>query len=49
MRWEMPWTDVVIGVVETFILGWLFGAAIAALYNLASGKRAESQASCKQH
>lgn len=38
MRWEMPWTDMVIGVVETFILGWLVGAAIAALYNLGAGR-----------
>ena len=47
MRWEMPWTDMIMGVVETFILGWLFGAAIAALYNLGSGERTESQAPCK--
>tara|TARA_B100000965_G_scaffold393585_1_gene404682 strand:- start:3071 stop:3394 length:324 start_codon:yes stop_codon:yes gene_type:complete len=36
MRWEMPWTEMVVGVLETFILGWLFGAAFAVFYNLGS-------------
>jgi len=34
MRWDMPWWEAVVGVIETFILGWLFGAAVAVLYNL---------------
>ena len=34
MRWDMPWWEMVIGVLEVFILGWLFGALVAALYNL---------------
>lgn len=34
MRWDMPWTEMVIGVFETFILGWLFAAVVAVLYNL---------------
>ncbi|MCA9123654.1 MAG: hypothetical protein H6822_02475 [Planctomycetaceae bacterium] len=34
MRWEMPWWEMVVGVTEIFILGWLFGAIIAVFYNL---------------
>ncbi|MFH7325793.1 DUF5676 family membrane protein [Desulfurivibrio sp. C05AmB] len=34
MRWEMPWWEMIIGVIQVFILGWLFGAMIAAFYNL---------------
>lgn len=33
MRWDMPWWEAAAGVVEVFILGWLIGVAIAALYN----------------
>lgn len=39
MRWDMPWTEMIVGVLETFILGWLFGAALAALYNLGAERR----------
>ncbi|MFO7956623.1 MAG: DUF5676 family membrane protein [Candidatus Brocadiia bacterium] len=34
MRWDMPWWEAVIGVLEIFILGWLFGAVVAVFYNL---------------
>jgi hypothetical protein len=34
MRWDMPWWEMVIGVLEIFILGWLFGAVMAVFYNL---------------
>lgn len=34
MRWEMLWTEMVVGVLEVFILGWLFGATLAVLYKL---------------
>jgi protein-S-isoprenylcysteine O-methyltransferase Ste14 len=33
MRWDMPWWEMVVGVLQVFILGWLFGALIAAFYN----------------
>lgn len=33
IRTDMPWWEMVMGLVETFILGWLTGAAIAAIYN----------------
>ncbi len=38
MRWEMPWWEMVIGVLEIFILGWLFGAVVAVFYNLGTPK-----------
>lgn len=34
MRWDMPWWEMVIGVLEIFILGWLFGAIVAVFYNI---------------
>ncbi len=34
MNWDMPWTEMIIGLPEVFILGGLTGAAIAALYNV---------------
>lgn len=34
MRWEMPWWEMIVGLLEIFILGWLFGAIIAVFYNL---------------
>lgn len=34
MRWDMPWWEALLGAVEIFVLGWLFGALVAALYNL---------------
>ena len=39
MRWDMPWWEAAIGVVEIFILGWLFGALFAVLYNLCATPR----------
>ena len=33
MLWDMPWWEMVVGVLQVFILGWLFGALIAAFYN----------------
>lgn len=38
MRWDIPWPEVVLGIVEIFILGWLFGAVLAAFYNLSARK-----------
>lgn len=34
LRSQMPLWEVGLGIVETFILGWLIGATIAAFYNL---------------
>lgn len=36
VRMEVPLWEACLGVVETFILGWLTGALIAAVYNLGS-------------
>ena len=33
IRMKVPFWEVCIGIVETFILGWLVGACIAAIYN----------------
>lgn len=34
MRWDVGWWEAGIGTLEVFVLGWLFGALVAALYNL---------------
>ncbi|MGD9993685.1 MAG: DUF5676 family membrane protein [Salinivirgaceae bacterium] len=34
IRMNVPLWEVLIGIIETFILGWLIGACIAAFYNL---------------
>ena len=39
IRMEVPWTEALIGLVEIFILGWLFGALIAAVYNISFNKK----------
>ncbi|WP_428741337.1 DUF5676 family membrane protein [Tenacibaculum sp.] len=33
IRIEVPLWEAAIGIVETFILGWLIGACIATIYN----------------
>ncbi len=33
VRMNIPIWEALIGLVETFILGWLIGASIAAIYN----------------
>ncbi|HZJ36410.1 MAG TPA: DUF5676 family membrane protein [Gillisia sp.] len=33
IRMDIPLWEAGIGIVETFILGWLIGACIAAIYN----------------
>lgn len=39
IRMDMPIWEALIGLVETFILGWLIGACIAAVYNVAVGNK----------
>lgn len=39
MRWDMPLWEAGLGLVEVFVLGWLFGAAVAALYNLGASRK----------
>jgi hypothetical protein len=38
LRMNMSITEVLIGVVQTFILGWLTGACLAAFYNISIRK-----------
>ncbi len=35
IRTHMSWGEMGIGIIEVFILGWLVGAVIASVYNLA--------------
>lgn len=44
LQTHMPWWEMVLGVVETFIFSWLIGAAIASIYNLSltAGNRRRS-------
>lgn len=39
MRWDMPWWEAILGVLETFILGWLVGAVFAVFYNLGTSRK----------
>jgi len=39
IRADMPWWEMVMGLVEVFILGWLTGATIASIYNFGLGKQ----------
>ncbi len=33
VRMDMPIWEAVIGIIQTFVLGWLIGACVAAIYN----------------
>lgn len=46
MRWDIPVFETIFGIIETFVLGWLFGTLIAASYN-GCAKRRESPELCK--
>lgn len=39
MRTDVPLWEALMGLVETFVLGWLAGAAVAAIYNVSLKKR----------
>lgn len=39
IRMDMPLWEAAIGIVEIFILGWLTGASIAAIYNFSIKKK----------
>lgn len=39
MRWDMPWWEACVGVIEVFILGWLVGAALAVFYNFTADRK----------
>ncbi len=39
IRMDMPVWEAVIGLIEIFILGWLSGACVAAIYNATLGTK----------
>ena len=39
IRTEMPFREMVLGIIEIFILGWLIGATIASIYNFGTARR----------
>lgn len=39
IRMDMPLWEMIIGIIEIFILGWLTGATIASIYNFGLRKR----------
>lgn len=42
MRVDVPLWEALMGLVETFVLGWLTGAAVAAIYNVSLKKQPRS-------
>lgn len=38
IRMDMPFWEMIIGIIEMFILAWLVGATIASIYNFGSRK-----------
>ena len=39
IRMDVPFQDTIIGIIETFILGWLFGVVISVVYNWGTEKK----------
>lgn len=39
IRMDIPFYEFAIGLVETFILGWLVGACVAGIYNFSMTKK----------
>lgn len=39
IRMDVPFQDTVIGIIESFILGWVFGAIIGVVYNLGAEEK----------
>lgn len=39
VRMNIPLSEAFIGIAETFILGWMVGACIAAIYNVSFNKK----------
>lgn len=42
LRTEVGWALSLFGLINTFVLAWLFGALMAMIYNLASSPRKRS-------
>ncbi|MDZ7692375.1 MAG: DUF5676 family membrane protein [Balneolaceae bacterium] len=43
IRMSVPPLDALFGIVQTFILGWLVGSLIAAIYNIGSDKNDQAE------
>jgi hypothetical protein len=43
IRMSVPPLNALFGIIQTFILGWLVGALVAAIYNIGMGKEEEGQ------
>lgn len=41
IRMDIPLWESLSGIIQTFILGWLAGALVAAIYNVGTGQNAE--------
>ncbi len=39
VRMQMPLLEMIMGLIETFILGWLVGATVASFYNYGSSTK----------
>lgn len=39
IRMDVPFVEVLFGLIQTFILSWLIGACIAAIYNVSLNKK----------
>jgi hypothetical protein len=39
IRMDVPFWQALLGIVQTFILGWLIGALIASIYNFGSNPK----------
>lgn len=39
LRTSMPFYEMVIGIIEIFVLGWLLGATIASVYNFSLSRK----------
>ncbi len=42
LRVKMSWWEMILGIIEIFILSWLTGASIAAFYNLGGSSHTAS-------
>ena len=45
IRMDVPIQEVIMGIVQTFVLGWLIGACIAGVYNISMSVSDDNQES----
>ena len=39
IRMDVPASEALIGIVQTFLIGWLIGASVAGIYNFSLAKK----------